>query len=265
MESTEESETEQPFLPTVVEIANDKSSSKRDFSLFPKIRRACWMQFFLCLCVVLVLFFVGFGVGFLAGHKGSTSESTSDQKCPSENPPLVIVSLDGFRSDYFNRGLTPYLCSLASSGVRAKFLQSQFPTKTFPNHYSIVTGLYPESHGIVHNRFYDPILNDTFSIGGNSSDDPRWWNEGEPIWVTAKKQQVKTATFFWPGSDVEIRKMRPDYWHRYNSSVPWSDRVKAVLEWLDLPDSKRPSFIAMYVEEPDHTGHTSGPQSQEVN
>jgi ectonucleotide pyrophosphatase/phosphodiesterase family protein 1/3 len=175
------------------------------------------------------------------------------------------VSLDGFRSDYFNRGLTPYLCSLASSGVRAKFLQSQFPTKTFPNHYSIVTGLYPESHGIVHNRFYDPILNDTFSIGGNSSDDPRWWNEGEPIWVTAKKQQVKTATFFWPGSDVEIRKMRPDYWHRYNSSVPWSDRVKAVLEWLDLPDSKRPSFIAMYVEEPDHTGHTSGPQSQEVN
>ncbi|XP_062520238.1 uncharacterized protein LOC134195249 [Corticium candelabrum] len=222
--------------------------------------------------VCLLSFLIGFGFGFLTAHEQSqdksnvaTSQLNRTGLCPPGGFPLLLVSLDGFRSDYLNRGCTPHLLSIVRDGVQAKFLQSQFPTKTFPNHYSIITGLYPESHGIVHNRFYDPALGDTFYIGGPSSHNPDWWNEGEPIWVTATNQGLKTAAYFWPGSDVEIRNSRPDYWFLYNSSVSWSDRVNTVLQWLDLPDSNQPSFITLYVEEPDHTGHISGPESHEVN
>ncbi|CAB3996662.1 Ectonucleotide pyrophosphatase phosphodiesterase family member 3 [Paramuricea clavata] len=136
---------------------------------------------------------------------------------------------------------------------------SQFPTKTFPNHYTAVTGLYPESHGIVFNSFYAPDLRRRFSI--RFSGYPPFWH-GEPIWVTANKSGLKSASYFWVGS--EIKGMRPTYYRKYKQSVPFSDRVKQVLQWLQLPVEKRPSFITLYFHQPDYSGHSYGPDSPEV-
>ncbi|XP_028404712.1 venom phosphodiesterase 2-like [Dendronephthya gigantea] len=173
--------------------------------------------------------------------------------------PIILISADGFRPDYLTRGLTPNIMKLAKSGVRAKFLLPQFPTKTFPNHFTTVTGLYPESHGIVFNSFYDPVLRKRFSI--RFSRNPAFWS-GEPIWVTANKSSLKSASYYWVGSEVEG--MRPNYYFKYNQTVPFNDRVEQVLKWLQLPMDERPSFITLYFHEPDYSGHGYGPDSSKV-
>lgn len=101
--------------------------------------------------------------------------------CISTYPLLIIISFDGFRYDYLNKTDAPNLAKLASDGVRAPWIEPRFITKTFPNHFSIATGLYEESHGIVGNNFFDPVLNDTFRLGRNESE---WWDTGAiPLWV----------------------------------------------------------------------------------
>ncbi|XP_013788430.1 venom phosphodiesterase 2-like [Limulus polyphemus] len=141
-------------------------------------------------------------------------------QCPQDfqEAPLLLISLDGFRPDYLKRNITPNINHLAECGILAPYMRPVFPTKTFPNHYSIVTGLYPESHGIVGNKFYDPNLHQLFRLGSSQSSNPEWWL-GEPIWVTAEKQGKKSATFFWPGSDVKIKGVRPTYFRTYNYLV----------------------------------------------
>ncbi|XP_036031680.1 ectonucleotide pyrophosphatase/phosphodiesterase family member 1-like, partial [Onychomys torridus] len=137
-----------------------------------------------------------------------------------------------------------------------------YPTKTFPNHYSIVTGLYPESHGIIDNKMYDPKMNASFSLKSKEKFNPLWY-KGQPIWVTANHQQAKSGTYFWPGSDVKIDGILPDIYKVYNGSVPFEDRILAVLRWLQLPSSERPHFYTLYLEEPDSSGHSHGPVSSE--
>lgn len=191
---------------------------------------------------------------------------TPDYKCPEDfqEAPLLLISLDGFRPDYLERRRNPSLERLAQCGVKAPFMRPVFPTKTFPNHFTIVTGLWPESHGIVDNKMYDPELKTLFKLGNKESFKPRWW-EGEPIWVTVEKQGKKAATFFWPGSDVKIHDIRPSYYFKYNEKIPWQSRVEIILAWLDLPSDRRPSFMSLYVNEPDNAGHDYGPHSEQVD
>src|SRR5690242_9266558 len=183
----------------------------------------------------------------------------------SASDPVILVSIDGFRADYLDRGLTPTLASLAASGVRADALKPSFPTLTFPNHYTLVTGLYPDHHGIVNNRMTDPAFEHGFVYKEQATiDDPRWWG-GEPLWVSAEKQGVRSATMFWPGSTVAIAGVRPTYWKPFDGKVAPDARVDQVLAWLDLPAARRPRFLTLYFEQVDHEGHEHGPESAEVD
>ncbi len=176
-------------------------------------------------------------------------------------PPLIVVSFDGFRWDYLDRGLTPSLSRLAAGGVRAQALVPSFPTKTFPNHYTLVTGLFPAHHGIVDNTIRDPATgalfhgSDTLAVR-----DPRWWG-GEPLWVTAERQGGRAAAMFWPGSEAPIGGVLPTYWRRYDARLPDSLRVDQVLAWLDLPAAQRPSVLLVYLSDADDVGHRDGPDA----
>lgn len=182
---------------------------------------------------------------------------------PESRPIVVLVSLDGFRYDYLDRYASPNLHRVIGGGVRAP-LVAAFPTKTFPNHYTIVTGLFPEQHGIVDNTIYDPEFGALFRISDSVAvTDARWWG-GEPLWVTAEKQGRIAAAFFWPGSEAAIDGVRPRYWERYDERVPNAVRVRQVLDWLTLPEERRPAFVTLYFSDVDHAGHESGPDSPEV-
>lgn len=189
----------------------------------------------------------------------------SFEGCPSEYGdmrPVLLVSIDGFRSDYLDRGITPTIQALADGGVTTSHMISSYPTLTFPNHYTIVTGTYPEHHGIIANNFYDPYFHQSFSISTNTTKEGKWWG-AEPIWNTVTNQGKLSATYFWPGSEAQIGGKYPTYWYDYDGSTSFEERVDKVLEWLTLPAESRPSWISLYFSEPDHTGHGSGPASQE--
>ena len=160
---------------------------------------------------------------------------------------------------------TPSLDRLAANGVKADALIPAFPSKTFPNHYTIVTGLYPENHGIVLNTIYDPVFDATFSMGNiEEVQNARWWG-GEPIWVTAEKQGLKTLCNFWPGSEAEIKNIRPTYWVAYDGDVTNEERVEIVFQYLDKPVKERPSFYTIYFSDTDDYGHLGGPDSSSIN
>jgi alkaline phosphatase D len=171
----------------------------------------------------------------------------------------VILSLDGFRWDYPAKVSTPNLDKIAREGVKAVSLIPSFPSKTFPNHYSIATGLVPDHHGIVNNSFYDTLLKKAYSIGDrNARFNPEFYG-GEPIWVTAAKQGVRTASFYWVGSDVAVQGIQPDYWKHYNDKVSFIARIDTIIKWLSLPEETRPKLIMAYYHEPDGIGHDFGP------
>lgn len=176
-------------------------------------------------------------------------------------PYVVMLSLDGFRWDYPDRFETPNLDSLAASGVKAEGLIPCFPTKTFPNHYSIVTGLHPDHHGIVQNSFYDPATARYFSIRNRQTVGDGSFYEGEPIWVTAEKQGIRTASYFWVGSEAPCAGMHPSIWKEYDEDVPFEARIDSVIAWLKLPEPKRPRLITFYMHEPDSRGHLLGPDN----
>ena len=179
--------------------------------------------------------------------------------------PLILISIDGYRADYIQRGLSPNLIALARTGVRATAMKPAFPTLTFPNHYTIVTGLYPDHHGIVNNRFLDPITGAKFVYNDRrTTDDPHWWG-GEPLWVSVERQGKQAATMFWPGSDVAIDGVRPEHWLPFNGKMTPDARVDQALAWLDLPVGQRPDFLTLYFEQVDHAGHEYGPDSPQVN
>jgi predicted AlkP superfamily pyrophosphatase or phosphodiesterase len=179
-------------------------------------------------------------------------------------PILVLASFDGWRWDYLDRGLTPNLRALADRGVRADRLIPVFPSKTFPNHYTIVTGLYPAHHGIVDNAMADPTFPDRFAMSATTARDARWWG-GEPIWATAGRQGVHSATVFWPGSEAPIKGGMPTYWQPFDDTVTSDARVTKALQLLSLPEAERPGFVGIYFSETDHAGHDFGPDSPEVN
>ena len=181
----------------------------------------------------------------------------------SREPVLILVSLDGFRWDYLDLVETPNLRRLAAGGVRAEGLIPVFPSKTFPSHYSLVTGLYPGHHGIISNNMIDAGMGSEFHLYDRGAvEDPRWWG-GEPIWATAEKQGVTAATLFWPGSETKVAGVRPSYWRRFDKSLAFEERVETVLAWLDLPLTESPRLITLYFEYPNDVSHDYGPEAPE--
>jgi predicted AlkP superfamily pyrophosphatase or phosphodiesterase len=187
-------------------------------------------------------------------------------------PTTILVSLDGFRADFLDRGLTPTLNALIAEGVSPQYMLPSFPSVTFPNHFTLVTGLYPESHGIVSNTFWDPALKENFHYTNQSiSMQPKWWN-AEPLWMTAERHGLRTGIHMWPGSEAHIGGVDPTYLDKYNGSEELPRKVDRILELLDLPGAEeesvivpeRPQFIAAYVPDVDADGHKFGPNSTEI-
>ena len=183
---------------------------------------------------------------------------------PQSASSVVLVSIDGFKPEYLDSLPVVNLRALAARGVRAKWMQPSMPTQTFPNHYTIVTGLYPGNHGVINNTMVDPadsawfMMSDTLAVR-----DSRWWG-GEPIWVTAEKQGVRSASFFWPGSEAVIQGRLPTFWKRYRDNFPNLARVDTVLAWLSRRDTLRPRVITLYFSLVDHEAHDFGPWGRQT-
>ncbi len=191
-------------------------------------------------------------------------------------PVTILVSIDGFRPDYLDRGLTPRLSALARDGVTGPMIPS-FPSKTYPNHWTLVTGLVPDRHGIVGNTMEDAARpGETFTM---ATDDPFWWNAAEPLWVTAERAGVRSATMFWPGSnvgwggvvtkgknhDLPVGGARPSDWQQFSAALTGPQRVDAVIDWLRRPLAARPRFVTLYFDTVDTAGHDGGPDSAGLN
>lgn len=204
----------------------------------------------------------------LPAAPASSSASVSDSVSASASAaPLILISIDGFKPAYLQRGISPNLLALAKNGVRAEAMRPSFPSITFPNHYTLVTGLRPDHHGIVGNTMEDSAIPGVqFKLDNRAAvTDRRWWDQAEPVWVSAEKAGLPTATMYWPGSEADIQGVRPGLWARFDSSVSASDRVARLLQWLDLPAAQRPRFLTLYFDQVDHQGHDYGPDSSEVN
>ncbi len=202
----------------------------------------------------------------LSAACGSASrEAPAALQPPASANATVLISLDGFRADYITRPAAVRLRELAARGTRAERLIPAFPSKTFPNHYTIVTGLYPEHHGIVANTMRDERIGTTFTIGDTLiARDPRWWG-GEPIWNTAERQGVRAAAYFWPGSDYALTNRYPTYYTPYDGRIPNRVRVQRVLDWLSMPVVRAPRFVTLYFSTTDDVGHKHGPATAQVD
>lgn len=188
--------------------------------------------------------------------------------CSTENEKpatkLLLVSIDGFRADYTELYNTPNLDELAQNGVQAEYMIPVFPTKTFPNHYSIVTGRYVENTGLISNNMYDEEFDEYYSLANREAVQNAKWYEGEPIWVTAEKQGIPTAPLFWPGSEAPIGGSYPSRWAPYDDDLPYEARVDSVLHWLQIEDDSAPGFMTLYFSKVDTYGHWYGPESDSV-
>ncbi len=186
------------------------------------------------------------------------------QKITDLKPTVILISLDGFRWDYPDKYEAPNLQELIRGGVRAEMVPA-FPTKTFPNHYTLVTGLYPGNHGVVANNMWDDAMQSGFKMSDRAAvTNPQWWAGGEPIWVTAHKQGQKSAAMFWPGSEAPVGGVYPTYWQKYDDDMPHAARVAWVLAQLDRPVGERPTFSTLYFSAVDTAGHDFGPDTPEV-
>ncbi len=186
---------------------------------------------------------------------------------PKVAPLTILISIDGFRADYLKRGKTPALTLLATDGVRSEGMRPSFPSLTFPNHYTLATGLRPDRNGMVNNRMEDAARPGVvFDIHDSAKVlDPFWWDQAEPIWVTAEKAGVRTAAMFFAGTEVPIHGVRPQDWRPFNNTVPPEVRVARVLEWAGRPPAERPRFITLYLNAVDQAGHRGGPDSDLVD
>ncbi len=181
-----------------------------------------------------------------------------------QRPYVVMVSFDGFRYDYAERYNLPNFKKMIRDGASAEAMIPSFPSKTFPNHYTLVTGLYPGHHGLVDNDFYDPDQKKMYSIKNRTMVEDTSFYGGTPLWQLTQAQGLKAASFFWVGSEAKIRGSFPDYYRLYDSKVKDEERVTQTLDWLKLPEAERPHFISLYFSLVDSEGHTSGHQSEKL-
>lgn len=181
-----------------------------------------------------------------------------------EKPYVILISADGFRYDYAEKFGAKNIIALSRQGLKAESLIPAFPSNTFPNHYTLATGLYPAHHGLINNRFYDPQRQDYYSPGNRKAVEDSSWYGGTPIWVLAEQQQMLTASFYWVGSEAPVKGIFPTYHYKYSKNIPIERRIQTVVDWLNLPEEKRPHLITFYLPEVDHAGHVYGPDSRET-
>ncbi|XP_057545424.1 uncharacterized protein LOC130824432 [Amaranthus tricolor] len=255
----QEQEHDHPNSKTSLLSFNTDSSSSSN-SIFSN--KFIFIILLLTTSISLITAF-SFAFLFFSSKPQSTIHTTIRPQSKLSHPVVILISSDGFRFGYQFKTLTPNIDRLIENGTEAELgLIPVFPTLTFPNHYSIVTGLYPSYHGIINNHFIDPETGDKFTM---SSHESKWWL-GEPLWETVSKHGKKAATYFWPGSEVRKTSWTcpVDYCMKYNESVPFEDRVDTIVGYFDLPIDEIPVFMTLYFEDPDHQGHQFGPDDPEI-
>ena len=181
-----------------------------------------------------------------------------------KKPYVILISIDGLRSDFVEKFNAKSLQAYGKSGVVADYMTSAFPSLTFPNHYSIVTGLYPAHHGLVDNTFFDEKANATYTMSNKKMVADPYWYGGTPLWVLAEKQQMVTASFYWVASEAPIENTKPTYFYNYNDKIKIETRIAQVKEWLSLPAKTRPHLITFYMPDVDDAAHNFGPNSKEA-
>ena len=192
----------------------------------------------------------------VAGRKNSIEQQ--------QKPYVILISADGFRHDYAEKHGAKNLLALANQGVKADAMIPSYPSLTFPNHYSIATGLYPSHHGLACNYFYSPPRKQFYSMKDTTTFKDGSWYGGTPLWVLAEQQQMLTASFYWVGTEADIKGVNPTYYYAYNEDIPIDRRIQVVLEWLQLPPERRPHLITFYMPDADHAGHDYGPDSKKT-
>ena len=190
----------------------------------------------------------------------TSSDPTQDG--PDQSQYVIMVSFDGFRYDYVDKYGGDNFKEMAASGAKAESVIPAFPTKTFPNHYTLITGMYPGNHGLVDNTFYDPGRDTFYSIGQRDKVQDGYYYSGLPLWQLAQQSDMKSASYFWVGSEAEVEGSYPDYYKIYDGSIPNEDRIDQVIEWLNLPKNERPNFITLYFSFLDSQGHATGPEAE---
>ncbi|KAL8669107.1 MAG: hypothetical protein Q9168_006288 [Polycauliona sp. 1 TL-2023] len=261
--------TEHLIQPTVVRPGHPDSTPKHSFSL-----NRFWATTLTLLVLLLVIAFAAIWYTRVHAPDAANSPKLRSNGTSTFAPTTLLISLDGFRADFLLRGLTPTLNLFVANGISPRWMLPSFPSVTFTNHYTLATGLYAESHGIVSNTFWDPALKERFTYADDSiSMVPKWWG-GEPLWVTAERQGVRTAVHMWPGSEAGIGGHPPTFLDKFNGNEVLTKKTQRILGLLDLPGDhddvgkgtlRRPQFIAAYVPVIDVNGHRFGPNSTEVN
>ena len=216
---------------------------------------------------LLSLLFAGFSLLAAAQQVDTTQQRIAGRvNAPEQQqkPYVILISIDGFRYDYAQKYGAKNLLGYAQQGVKADALIPSFPSVTFPNHYTIATGLYPSHTGLVANSFYDRARKESFSMSQKDKVKDGFWYGGTPLWVLAEQQKMVSASFYWVGSDADVQGIHPSYYYYYNEQISNKDRVEVVKNWLTLPEEKRPHFISFYYPEVDHAGHDFGPESAET-
>ena len=214
------------------------------------LRRVALLPFLLSLCLAAQVIQVDHG---------------PNSPAQQAKPYVVLVSLDGYRYDYTKKYAAKHLQALAAAGaVATEGMLPSYPSLTFPNHYTLVTGLYPEHHGIVANSFYDPARKQRYAFNDPATNTDGTWYGGTPLWALAEQQGMRSACFFWPGSEAEIAGKRPTYYLKFDDHFPDEKRIDQVIAWLRLPAEERPHFITLYYSNVDHAGHQYGPESPQT-
>ena len=181
-----------------------------------------------------------------------------------QKPYVIFISADGFRHDLADKYQAKNLLALRAQGSAAPSMTPSFPSVTFPNHYSLATGLYPSHHGLVDNTFFDPQMGKGYRIGDRVAVEDSSFYGGTPIWVLAEQQQMLSASFFWVGSETAVKGIRPTYYYRFNDKISFDTRLQAVKDWLTLPEDRRPHLITFYLSQVDHAEHMFGPNSKQA-
>ena len=208
----------------------------------------------------------------LAFHTSLAAQDTTQQIVPGrmndpqhyQKPYVILISADGFRYDYADRYNASNLKKLRRRGVQAASMLPSYPSVTFPNHYTLATGLYPSHHGLVYNQFYDRQKQQTYAVGNRVVVEDGSWYGGIPLWVLAEQNRMLSASYHFVGTEAPIRNAYPTYWYRYNETTDINFRISKVVEWLQLPEETRPHLISFYFPEVDHAGHRYGPDARQT-
>jgi predicted AlkP superfamily pyrophosphatase or phosphodiesterase len=203
---------------------------------------------------------------------GSVAQDTIQHTVPGRvnapgqlnKPYVILISVDGFRYDYAQKYNAVNLLRLRKLGAQAESMIPAYPSVTYPNHYTIATGMYPSHHGIVYNQFYDRKRNEGYSVSDRKAVEDGSWYGGIPLWVLAEQQGMLSAAYHYVGTEAPVQNIYSTYWYRYNSKTPIATGIDAVEKWLHLPDSIRPHLVTFYIGDVDHAGHTYGPGSAET-